>query len=177
MNGRRSLLVSFLSCATGAAGPRPAAADPAQRAEKLCGISLWCSTDKSTGFLVLPSAKLGIVQLPFGGDGKDAPSRFNAGFGVFKPSIGATFRYFMNSGWWDVHGQFVYGESVTTSDGKQTNLWGVTAGIGAPFSILSLDFGVFNRRYREDANGIDTGFAVVLDLDLTAAGVAAATSK
>ncbi|HEX5449669.1 MAG TPA: hypothetical protein VFW85_06385 [Gaiellaceae bacterium] len=153
-----------------------ASADPSKRLQNLCGLSLSCSGDDTSGFMVLPSAQLGLVQLPFGGDGKDAPSRFNKNLGFFKPSVGATFRYWFKEDWLDVHGQFLYGDGGDTTNGDGTYLWGATVGLGAVFSVISIDVGFMNRRYKTTSDGIDTGGVFLINLDLTAIGVAAGTA-
>jgi hypothetical protein len=158
-------------------GSYGAAADTLPRVENLCGLSLTCNEDKGRGFMILPSARLGLVQIPFGGEEEGADNRFSKGLGFFKPSVGATFRYWLATGCVDAHLQFIYGEGATRADGRTTYLWGTTVGIGAPLSVLSLDIGFLNRRYKEDSSGVDSGFIVTLDLDLTAAGVALGTNK
>jgi hypothetical protein len=145
-----------------------------KRLERLCGISLACSQNKESGMMLLPSASLGLVQIPFSNKG-EGPS-YRDGFGDFKPTIGATLRYWLNSDWWDVHAQFLYGLAPSSPTNEDHYVWGVTAGVGAIFSIFNLDIGFFDRRVKKTSSEIDNGFAALINVDLTAVGILLGTA-
>lgn len=151
--------------------------EPPKRLKNLCGISLVCAPDKSHGFLLIPSAGLGLVQIPFSETPEGEPS-YRDGFGSFKPSIGITGRYWFLKGWLDGHAQLLYGTASnangTTNDSDY--VWGGSVGIGGLFSIVNVDLGVFNRRRRLDSGDVDTGGAVLINFDITSAGVLLGTA-
>ncbi|WP_437566986.1 hypothetical protein [Sorangium sp. So ce542] len=156
----------------------PAPAPVAKRLKNLCGISMYCSTNMSSGILLLPSASIGLVQIPFEKKTPGKPS-YRDGFGDFRPSVGVTPRYWFLDGWFDAHFQLMYGAAAPTEGVtiKQDDyVWGATIGAGLIFSVINVDIGLFNRRQRTDSENVDTGGAILINFDITSAGVLLGTS-
>ncbi len=150
-----------------------------------CAISIWCgqlnkvvtkrNQARRQGFMILPSATLGLVPVPFSvrtkGDYKDGD--VNKNIGSFYPSIGVTFTYWTLDAILDVHVKVMYGLAGSVLKGdekKDTYLVGGTLGLGAPFSIIELDIGVVGRRTRLDAESVSVGGIFLLNINLTGLG-------
>lgn len=137
----------------------------------MCAVSLACPDPGGRwGFSALPTATLGLIQIPLPIKATNTESQgWRDAFGSFSPSVGITNRLWFEYGWVDVHSQILYGLAVENNDDY---IWGVTGGFGWLFAVLNVDLAFINRREKKNSVNVDHGTALLINLDLTAAGIA-----
>ncbi|MEM6790505.1 MAG: hypothetical protein AAF715_23500 [Myxococcota bacterium] len=141
--------------------------------ERLCSASIYCFTDDDgpwSGFHVVPQARLGLFQIPFG---QGTRNDLGPALAAFQPTAGATIR------WWTFHGVFaarwqaVYGDGpgVDLNDGagrRGTHLFATTIGVEGA-SLVAMDIGLANSRWDDNLESLDVGGVFSFSLEISSA--------
>ncbi len=133
------------------------------------------------GIVLLPTASLGVVSVPFAVkvSKRFSNARVNERIGSFAPTLGVQFRYWQLNGWFDAHFQAFYGvagaaELAQGGDEVATYLWGVGGGPGLVLGVIDLDFVLLNRRTFDSSDNVSVGGAFFFNINVASIASAAA---